>query len=714
MKKRLLSLILVVVMAIGLCLPAAAVSVETTAVTYRAIKIVINEKEITPCDEAGNTVEPFIMNSNGTTYLPLRAIAQALGLDVSWDGPTSTVTLKSGGAVKTGTGAPGTSKGSGNVNITYRDIKVILDGSQLNLVNRDGKKVEPFILNANSSVYLPLRVIGEALGLSVKWDGETSTASLSGTVGNKAVKELSLSATDVTGEVGGYFRLEAYITPDDAVNKTVTWSSTDSKVAYVTADGIVVLRAVGSADISATSINGKTAVCHVIVRSEKDDDSFSEDIGYSRDEIEKLVDYATESGKLISKALDACGKAEEAEHMASLHVNTAIGHAHEAAVEMAKAVDFLKGGASIPVDDEDYETAQNMASVALAQLNNTAKLKAESENADEVLAQVKIQLNSAGELIDSFVSALEGIEFDTAPETDKEEGGKEENKEVAPNSLVIDKNGIKVTVKDIVEEGTAGPSLGFVFENKAGKKLSFSCIDVIVNDFAVESYLDVPVEDGKKTEEQLVFSASTLEKHGIEKIKKAEFKFIVFDEEKYEDYLPSVTVSVIFEEETEEDKTSPMGSLILNEAGIKITAQEFVEDGSLGPELKLFIENSSGKDLEIQCCDASVNDFMVETTISAVVLNGKKANDKIIFDKASLEENGIKEISKIEFSFHIFEKGKFDTTYLDSKPIIITVGEETEPDTEESGSVSGIIGEIVDGGGDLSDILDSILGGGTK
>lgn len=589
MKKRLLSLMLVVVMAIGLCLPAAAVSVETTAITYRAIKIVINEKEITPCDEAGNTVEPFIMNSNGTTYLPLRAIAQALGLDVSWDGPTSTVTLKSGGAVKTGTGAPGTSKGSGNVNITYRDIKVILDGSQLNLVNRDGKKVEPFILNANSSVYLPLRVIGEALGLSVKWDGETSTASLSGTVGNKAVKELSLSATDVTGEVGGYFRLEAYITPDDAVNKTVTWSSTDSKVAYVTADGIVVLRAVGSADISATSINGKTAVCHVIVRSEKDDDSFSEDIGYSRDEIEKLVDYATESGKLISKALEACGKAEEAEHMASLHVNTAIGHAHEAAVEMAKAVDFLKGGASIPVDDEDYETAQNMASVALAQLNNTAKLKAESENADEVLAQVKIQLNSAGELIDSFVSALEGIEF---PES----------------------------------EPTPSPSP----DNGSG---------------------------------------------------------------------------------AEPDNSS---SVILDSQGVKITAKGITEDEDLGPQLKLLIENNSGKDLEIQCRDAAVNDFMVETTISAVVLNGKKANDKIIFDKASLEENGIKDISKIEFSFHIFEKGKFDTTYLDSKPIIITVGEETEPDTEESGSLNGTISGIVGGGGDLSDILDSILGGGTK
>jgi|GEM_PF-108736 len=58
-------------------------------ITYRNINIVIDGNEITPTDANGNYVEPFIMD--GTTYLPVRAISNALGKEVSWDGDTATV-----------------------------------------------------------------------------------------------------------------------------------------------------------------------------------------------------------------------------------------------------------------------------------------------------------------------------------------------------------------------------------------------------------------------------------------------------------------------------------------------------------------------------------------------------------------------------------------------------------------------------------------------
>ena len=56
---------------------------------YQDIKIVINGSEITPKDAAGRVVEPF--TNQGTTYLPVRAIGEALGKEVSWDGATHTV-----------------------------------------------------------------------------------------------------------------------------------------------------------------------------------------------------------------------------------------------------------------------------------------------------------------------------------------------------------------------------------------------------------------------------------------------------------------------------------------------------------------------------------------------------------------------------------------------------------------------------------------------
>jgi len=56
---------------------------------FRDIKLVIDGALFTPRDSAGNVVEPFIYN--GTTYLPVRAVGEAFGKPVEWDGDTSTV-----------------------------------------------------------------------------------------------------------------------------------------------------------------------------------------------------------------------------------------------------------------------------------------------------------------------------------------------------------------------------------------------------------------------------------------------------------------------------------------------------------------------------------------------------------------------------------------------------------------------------------------------
>ncbi|MCL1795180.1 MAG: copper amine oxidase N-terminal domain-containing protein, partial [Oscillospiraceae bacterium] len=61
-------------------------------VDYNDIKIEIDGREIKPMDANGNIVEPFI--SDGTTYLPVRAVAGAVGYAVRWDGDRNTVVLE--------------------------------------------------------------------------------------------------------------------------------------------------------------------------------------------------------------------------------------------------------------------------------------------------------------------------------------------------------------------------------------------------------------------------------------------------------------------------------------------------------------------------------------------------------------------------------------------------------------------------------------------
>ncbi len=91
--KRILSLAVALVLALAL-IPTAVIAADTIKkqmieANYMGIKIVVNGIEVTPTDATGHAVEPFA--SNGTTYLPVRAVAAALGQDVEWDGETKTV-----------------------------------------------------------------------------------------------------------------------------------------------------------------------------------------------------------------------------------------------------------------------------------------------------------------------------------------------------------------------------------------------------------------------------------------------------------------------------------------------------------------------------------------------------------------------------------------------------------------------------------------------
>lgn len=60
-------------------------------------------------------------------------------------------------------------------------------------------------------------------------------------------------------------RLTAFVSPEETVNKSVSWSSSDTKVAKVNEDGIITAQKTGVAEIKAEAPGGASAVCKVYV-----------------------------------------------------------------------------------------------------------------------------------------------------------------------------------------------------------------------------------------------------------------------------------------------------------------------------------------------------------------------------------------------------------------------------------------------------------------
>lgn len=96
-------------------------------VTYDNIKVVVDGREVQfGKDSKGNQIEPFIYN--GTTYLPIRAVGEALGKQVQWDQNTKTAFLGDG-MVNTG-----------EVNVALTEIIKPFSKDNAKVIAKDGDK----------------------------------------------------------------------------------------------------------------------------------------------------------------------------------------------------------------------------------------------------------------------------------------------------------------------------------------------------------------------------------------------------------------------------------------------------------------------------------------------------------------------------------------------------------------------------------------------
>lgn len=100
---------------------------------------------------------------------------------------------------------------------------------------------------------------------TVSYGGTVKKATCAVTV-RVQVKSVTLNKVSFsTKEIGTTCQLKATIAPSNAGVKTVTWSTSDKNVATVSANGLVTATGYGTATITCTAMDKKTAVCTVKV-----------------------------------------------------------------------------------------------------------------------------------------------------------------------------------------------------------------------------------------------------------------------------------------------------------------------------------------------------------------------------------------------------------------------------------------------------------------
>lgn len=73
-------------------------------VTYADIKVTLNGQAVDLKDSEGTVLHPF--NYDGSIFVPIRGVSEALGMNVSWDGENNTVVIQGGSGSSGGMGMP--------------------------------------------------------------------------------------------------------------------------------------------------------------------------------------------------------------------------------------------------------------------------------------------------------------------------------------------------------------------------------------------------------------------------------------------------------------------------------------------------------------------------------------------------------------------------------------------------------------------------------
>ena len=123
---------------------------------------------------------------------------------------------------------------------------------------------EVAIVDANGTV--TAKSAGTAIITATSENGKTASCAI--TVEKKLIPitEVSLSESAVGIIEGNTHKLTATVLPENTTDsKSVSWSSNNEAVATVSEDGTITAKSAGTAVITATSTNGKTAGCTVTV-----------------------------------------------------------------------------------------------------------------------------------------------------------------------------------------------------------------------------------------------------------------------------------------------------------------------------------------------------------------------------------------------------------------------------------------------------------------
>lgn len=120
------------------------------------------------------------------------------------------------------------------------------------------------VVSVNSSGVITANKLGTAIITATSSNGKTATSKINVVSKSVEVTSIQLNKSKVEAKVGDKVELYGIITPTNASNQKLTWTSSDNSIATVSY-GTVTTKKAGTVTITATSSNGKSASSTIVI-----------------------------------------------------------------------------------------------------------------------------------------------------------------------------------------------------------------------------------------------------------------------------------------------------------------------------------------------------------------------------------------------------------------------------------------------------------------
>lgn len=176
-------------------LTAPAFGSQSQTITVSPINVMVGGKVFLPTDANGKDVPIFVYN--GTTYAPLRALAEAYGLTVGYNAEKKLATVD-GTPSADFVGTKGTAQAlTERTTLSVSPINIEVNGEIFQPKDANGDPVPVFVYAGTT--YAPLRALAEAYGLTVGYDSAKKLATVDFVATTKSLS-LSNVLTDINAE----------------------------------------------------------------------------------------------------------------------------------------------------------------------------------------------------------------------------------------------------------------------------------------------------------------------------------------------------------------------------------------------------------------------------------------------------------------------------------------------------------------------------------